>query len=49
VPPQLVVRLLGAGETAAHSAQRMSTAEKALIRQARAHLLRQHGVTPRVE
>jgi hypothetical protein len=45
----LVVRLLGAGETAASSSTRMGAAEKALIRQGRAYLLRRHGVTPRVE
>jgi len=43
------VRLLGTGEIAASSSNRMSAAEKALIRQGRAHLLRRHGVTPRVE
>jgi hypothetical protein len=45
----LVVRLLGIGETAAYSTNRLSAAEKALIRQGRAHLLRRHGVAPRVE
>jgi hypothetical protein len=44
-----VVSLLGTGETAAYSSNRMSAAEKALIRQERAYLLRRHGVTPRVE
>jgi hypothetical protein len=45
----LVVRLLGTGDTATSSNNRMSAAEKALIRRGRAHLLRRHGVTPRVE
>ena len=46
---QLVVRLLASGETATHLTNRMSPAEKARIRHGRAHLLRRHGVTPRVE
>jgi hypothetical protein len=44
-----VVRLLAADEIATHLTNRMSAAEKARIRQERAHLLRRHGVTPRVE
>jgi hypothetical protein len=42
------VRLLGTGVTTAYSSTRMSPAEKALIRQGRANLLRRHGVVPRV-